>query len=458
MLCPRGEGRGRHDTGSDGTGGERWGPGVSPMNWDGIDRALDRVRGESDRISLNLSELDRHVGYRLLKGADLIGLTRRRWEHASAHIHDLVQVYGAFRAVVDRAHRMHESGRGGPAEQAALTELLDGESVQLPAEEVPFHERGLLDEQQTQEHITPAAAVARMAAAYEEATDLIAAAQTAWDTLHPRLGELDALWQEIGTLTETVGSDPAAGEEEDAHERLRAQLADVGETVRRDPLSLVEEGRVDTSALERLHVLLERTRGELRDAVRMRDSYTDSVNRLRSSVDELAGNLERGRQLRARVVTRISSPAAVEIPDPVPGLRDRIAGMESLRAQGRWRRLGAQLGEVERAVHQAADDARDRESNLTGLLDRRTELRGRLDAYRARAARMGLAEKEELVELHGRAHRELWTAPGDLRAATVALSSYLRVLQELSGPESPTNRTTPGTGASDGESDGGVIR
>jgi hypothetical protein len=414
------------------------------MSWEGIDHALNRVRGEADRISLNLADLDHHVGHRLLKGAKLVGRTLARWEHADRRVHSLWTVYGAFMSVVERATDLR--ARGSDA-QRELTFLLTGESVALPRD-VPLAERGLLDEDT--EHITLAEAVARMSADYHEATEVISVAETAWDALHPRLGELDAMWQEVRTLSDLV----ELGDTE--HEALRAELELVGDVVRGDPLSLFEDGRVDTSALDRMRGRLERTRGELRDALRMRDSYDESVERLSSAIDDVESVLRRARELRTRVVSKISSPEAVGVPDPVPGLRTRLGDMDALRAQGRWRDLGALLGELQRAVHAAADDAREREANLTGLLERRAELRGRLDAYRARAVRLGLAEDDRLVELHGEAHWGLWTAPCDLRRATVALSAYQRTLVELSGNESGADRTTPGARASDGESDGGV--
>ncbi|WP_121182178.1 hypothetical protein [Nocardiopsis sp. Huas11] len=414
------------------------------MSWEGIDHALNRVRGEADRISLNLTDLDQNVGHRLLNGAKLTGRTLTRWEHARRHVHSLWTVHGAFMAVVERATELRARGRDG---QRELTFLLTGESVTLP-KDVPLAERGLLDEDA--EHISPAEAIARMSADYEEVTEVVSVAETAWDALHPRLSELDAMWQEIGTLSDMV----ELGDTE--HEALRAELAQVGEVVRRDPLSLFEDGRVDTSSLERMRGRLERTRGELRDALRMRDSFDESVERLNSAVDDVETVLRRARALRGQVVRKISAPEAVEVPDPVPGLRARLKGMDVLRAQSRWRDLGALLGELQRAVHTAADDAREREANLTGLLERRAELRGRLDAYRARAVRLGLAEEDRLVDLHREAHWGLWSAPCDLRRATVALSAYQRTLVELSGTESAQNRTTPGAAASDGESDGGV--
>ncbi|MFD6953168.1 hypothetical protein A6A08_01810 [Nocardiopsis sp. TSRI0078] len=420
------------------------------MSWEGIDHALNRVRGEADRIALDLTDLDGHVGHRMLRGADLVGRTRRRWKHADGHIHSLWTVYDAFRRVVDRARDLRVSGGGGPEDQALLTFLLNGDSVPLPDRDVPLDGRGLLHTDG--ESTTLAAAVARMSADYEEATEVISAVETAWDALHPRLAGLDAMWHEICTLSDLVG----LGESE--HEALRADLDAVGTTVRCDPLSLVEGGHVDTSSLEGLRLRLERVRGELRDALRMRDSYTESVERLRSAIDGVGEVLARVRRLREQVVAKISSPHPIEVPDPLPGLRDGIADMDALRSRSRWRELGARFGELQRTVHEAADDAHGREADLTGLLHRRAELRGRLDAYRARAVRLGVAEDERLVGLHRVAHWELWTAPCDLRAATVALSSYQRALQELGGTGTPANRTTPDEGASDGESDGGVSR
>ncbi|CAL9466523.1 hypothetical protein SUDANB121_02759 [Nocardiopsis dassonvillei] len=423
------------------------------MSWEGIEHALNRVRGELKQITLNLADLDGHVGHRMLRGADPRGLTRERWEHADRHIHRLWTTFDAFRHTVEQASEHHGPGSRRPSDQVRLTFLLTGPCLELPLEKAPLHERGLLDADT--EHLTLADAVARMTADYDEVTEVVSAAEAAWNVLHPRLAALDSLWQEIGTLGDMIGE---AGPEED-DEALRSELDRLGETVRRDPLSLLDaDHRVDTSGLEHLRKRLEAVRGELRDALRMRDSYRESTAHLVSAVDDLEATLDSLRELRAGVASRIREPQPVDVPDPVPPLRARIAEMDALRSRGRWRELGVLLGEVQAAVHAAADDARERREDLQGLLDRRSELRGRLESYRARAVRLGRAEEPGLSELHDRAYRELWTAPGDLRAATVSLAAYRRSLEESGVTETTGDRTTPGAGASDGESDGGVSR
>ncbi|WP_116245383.1 hypothetical protein [Nocardiopsis sp. FIRDI 009] len=404
------------------------------MSWEGIDHALNRVRGEADRITLYRTDLDGHVCHRLLRETDLVGRTRQRWERADARVHSLRAVHPAVRDVVERATKLRVSG--DPDAQSELTRLLDGPSVVLPRTDAS---PGGSDER-----ITLAEAVARVTADYEEVTEAISAVETAWDALHPRLGELESMWHEIGTYADMVGLD------EDEYEDLRAALFRIGEVIRRDPLSLVVDGRVVTTEIERLRELLDRTRGELRDALRMRDSYHETVDRLRFAVDDVEMVVRRAHRLRAQVVAKVLAPEAPEVPDPVPGLRSAIAALDVLRDEGRWRELGTRLGELQRAIHLAADDARERENGLTRLLERRAELRGRLDAFRALSVRLGLAGDARLAALHGAAHWELWSVPCDLRAATVALAAYLGALKEVSGDDFPEDGTPSGDGLPDG--------
>ncbi|MEV4679013.1 hypothetical protein AB0K34_45840, partial [Actinomadura sp. NPDC049382] len=72
--------------------------------------------------------------------------------------------------------------------------------------------------------------------------------------------------------------------------------------------------------------------------------------------------------------------------------------------------------------------ARETTGVIRGLLDRREELRGRLEAYRAKAARLGHAEDAELARIYEQARELLWTSPCDLRKATVSLSGYQRAI------------------------------
>ncbi|CAM5741635.1 hypothetical protein SHIRM173S_07856 [Streptomyces hirsutus] len=77
--------------------------------------------------------------------------------------------------------------------------------------------------------------------------------------------------------------------------------------------------------------------------------------------------------------------------------------------------------------------ARESLTAVTAPLAIRAELRGRLDAYKAKVARHGLAEDTVLAERYEKARRMLWSAPCDLRVAEEAVLRYQHAAAELLG-------------------------
>jgi hypothetical protein len=112
-------------------------------------------------------------------------------------------------------------------------------------------------------------------------------------------------------------------------------------------------------------------------------------------------------------------------------LRDLAARVDELYRQQRWDQLSRRFPELEAQVTDGLRVLRAYAQSLQELLDRRTELRGRLDAYKAMAGRLGYGEHSRLADLHRQARELLWTAPCDLAAATRAVASYQRAILAL---------------------------
>ena len=101
-----------------------------------------------------------------------------------------------------------------------------------------------------------------------------------------------------------------------------------------------------------------------------------------------------------------------------------------------WRMARHLIDELERSrdLYGQLFFTRDLESALIkGLIlaqpnNYSEELRGRLEAYRAKAARLGGSEDAELAAIYERARELLWTSPCDLREATVTLSGYQQAI------------------------------
>jgi hypothetical protein len=164
---------------------------------------------------------------------------------------------------------------------------------------------------------------------------------------------------------------------------------------------------------------------------RLRDEYPQRIAAVRALIDEVAV-AERGvADGYARARLKIADPGLPPLPDSAPVLRARLAELDAGRRGGGWAGLADRLAAVEQMVRRARQHAAELRDAADGLLSRRDELRGRLEAYRAKAGGTGFAEDEELSRRYDTAHELLYTAPCDLPAATRAVFAYQQALASL---------------------------
>ncbi|MFC4912514.1 hypothetical protein [Actinomadura gamaensis] len=403
------------------------GTGAAPMSREGVDHALHQLHADAERIRTSLLDLESHAGTRLLKGARLTGETWRRWDETQRKVATLWRLFDAYTSVLDKATALRD-GAGRPDSDLLqiLTIMLGGPSVDLPDGEVPLDQRTLLGPDRRR--VTLAEAVQLMSDAYEESAAVVVAADNAWTALLLPLDDVEEAWRDAARVAHELD-----GVRHPELDRIGRELTAFGRIVRTDPLSLVSgsgsDAKADTSRLDTLRTALEKVRAELADAVAARDGHTALVDRLTGAIDEVAEAERAARETRETALAKIDSPGLPEPVEPSAGLRDRLAALAALCAEGRWRELAARSADLDRAVATALDRVRADHALAAGLLDRRAELRGRLQAYQAKAGRLGLAEDPLISGLHERARDLLWTAPCDLRAATAALAEYQRAIR-----------------------------
>ncbi|MER5262611.1 hypothetical protein ABTZ99_11070 [Actinosynnema sp. NPDC002837] len=345
---------------------------------DTLDEELAAFRRESDRVAESLLAMEDHPGHRLLRGAELTGASARRWEAANAGMVRLWEWFDAYRALLRQASDAHD-----PAE---LARLLRGPAIALPEASV----RTLTGPVARQ--VTLRALVERMKAEYAQVTAVLTEAHEAWGR---RLAVLEPLAGQV------------AGIDSPAAEGLRAEVARARARAAADPLTpdpavadLV--GRV--AAVDALH--------------RTFPSRAAALSRLVAEVESVRA---RAAEVRVEVVATIAGDHP-----PVPA-EDVAGALDGLR--GRFPDVAeSDVAAVEAAVGAAVTRAREVVAHLTGSLDRRAELRGRLAAYRAKAAGRGFAEDAELLVLHRRARDVLSGVPCDLTAGTVAVLRYQRAV------------------------------
>jgi hypothetical protein len=393
--------------------------------------AVAEAMAERDSIQTNLLDLDGSFGKRMLAGATLTGESKVRWEAAAGDLATLWEIFNAYAAVVDKAAEfMAGAGRLSDRELALVTTWLTGASVELTRQK-PLGRRGLTETGRSD--LTLAAAVREMKRAFASVADLVAAAESIWSKTADGLNEigtqLAAAKEQLGDLSddEVIGALAAAEDE-------LGQLRDV---LNSDPLLLWQGGRADTTRLERLRAQAATATVRVADLARLRADARQRISAARAAVTAVTAAREQADAARSMAAAKIAQNCLPPPPPEAPDLDVRLATLGKLEAAGRWARLAAELDTIESEAAAATERYRDAERAAATLLDRRGELRGLLDAYQAKAVRLGAAEDTELAMRHQQARDLLWTAPCDLAVAAAAVAHYQQAILTLSGGRRP---------------------
>jgi hypothetical protein len=400
---------------------------------DNADRELDRLTTDGDRIGEALIALEAHPGYRFLEGTTLSGRTAELWSVVRADIALLYQHFGSYRSVLAKAREVRaRRNRPGAAELAELNTLLRGRAVELSTEEIPLGRRNLTGPATVTNRMTLAGLVTSMDAAFQRASDVVVATDDVWTaavrTLDPLDGQLDAARELSASLGLGETRDPLFTEVDS----IGSEVAALRARAFADPLALYrgEPGRggPDLGTADALTERLTAVRTRLDSLAAVRAGFGEQVARARIAIDAVAAAEADARNAYDLVLDKIANPAIATVPDGTPPLRERLAGLSVLVARHDWQGVTDALADLTAATGQATGAAREVRETAAALLDRRAELRGRLDAYRVKAARQRLSEDAEIAACYQSTYDLLWTVPCDLRAATRALNRYQQAI------------------------------
>ncbi|GAA1171552.1 hypothetical protein GCM10009608_04820 [Pseudonocardia alaniniphila] len=355
-----------------------------------------------------LVELERHPGHALLTSGRLTGETARLWAGIEGELAGLWRDFDDHRRVVDAATAAADGG-----DLATLRRLLHDPSIEMSRTALPLHERGLTGVPERVEHVDLDTIHRRMEATFDRVSAFVARADSAYRDALARIASPAEQLRDARRIADDLGA------EQHALAELTRRLDVVERAATTDPLG----STVDTGPLARdVEGVVER----LRVAAAVRDGWPERTARLDAALgelDALRGRMVADRARAAEIVVVTLPPAP---PDRRPALRARQAAV--LVIDG-WPSRAAALDGLLVAVATEADTLRAARELASGLIERRGELRGRYEAYRAKAHRLGRSEQPEILRLEEELRAVLWARPCDLAAATRALAEYQRLLQ-----------------------------
>jgi hypothetical protein len=392
-----------------------------------VDETLAALAADHQRIAAALYAMDTHPAHTLLSTAPTAGRTAQAWAGIRTRMGEVWADFTAFNTALDAARSARN--RKGRADLARMTELIAGpvvttaggllgppgeasraglaEARNLP---LPVAVRHLLD------------SCMGVTVAFDQ---ILAAA----DGVAARLAPIAAAIAATEQLAAEVGDPPAITT------GRRTELAEVSAVAIADPLGAAD-GEVE-AVLRRLAQTVTAARDRLASAVALKTGLAARRAAARQAIEELDAAEGEVHAAYAIALEKIADPGLPPLPSAAPGLQarwDALAGpLGGPPGSAGLLRYGADLDELDRHIAAARQRAGLLRIAADGLLDRRAELRGRLDAYRVKAVRLGLAEHPGLAEKHRAAHGLLYIQPCDLPAATRAVHGYQQLLATLTG-------------------------
>ncbi|MGW2558938.1 hypothetical protein ACWCXB_06755 [Streptomyces sp. NPDC001514] len=428
------------------------GPPGPVMDRDEVDRALARLGEEHEAIETSLLALQDHAGRRLLEGAELTGVTKDRWASTEQAITLLWSYFDAYTAALTAARDLRARRRWPNRDDLVeLTDRLRGPSLTI-ASSAAHPSPSITGPAKLSERFTLEALVGRMNQLYARSLDMVVAADAVWSALPARIDLLAAELQRTRSLAHSVGVRPGEHPAGDDLESITHELAALRGQVVSDPLafwapapasSAPGGGRPDTDRYDRAARALEDVRREIEAVLAVRQDSEERLIRLRDVLSRADRTLAEARAARGEVLAKIAASEVPAVSGPPTALQERLATAAEYRRHAQWHRLSPLLESLERDAEDELLRARESLTAVTAPLAVRAELRGRLDAYKAKVARHGMAEDPLLIERYDAARRMLWSAPCDLRAAEHAVLRYQRAAADVLVPRQtgPRDRT-----------------
>jgi hypothetical protein len=394
-----------------------------------IDDALAAWNGRLGAAAQNLMDLEAEPSYQQITGsggvpkAPITGVTASRVEPALGAMVTVFQHFSLLNETIKRAELLRHNLPtlfGSDQKLREIEELLRGNSIHLPAVDVPLEQRTLLSGVQNVECISPKDLLDTMVKAFQAAKDAVVAVDGAWNNLGATLNRTGA---RIGRLRARAaalggGTPPDLDGAERTLQEMRAR-------VQADPLG----ASADLDA--RIEPVLARVDAALEAGERLRQQIVNGLTAAHAQLDALAklhhDSVVACAEVRIKV-TGCGAPPSPQADETVEGLRQWLDRLEKKYAGGMLDPVAVGL----RNWNSAAQDCVSKESaacaaNRAPLLAR-DELRGRLDALKAKARAYGAAEDDALVELAKQAEALLYARPTPLDRAAAAVTGYERTL------------------------------
>ena len=336
---------------------------------DEIDRELASRTKEVAAISATLIELEGHPGLEHVRCYPPTGVTAQRWTVIEKSLAQLWDNLGRMTSILESA-QMLRARRSKPDDddRVELVRLLRERPLEVSRERIPLAQRQITGPSEAVEYVGLADTAERMRSAYPAVIEFLDAVDGINSLIAERLAPSQQRIEEAGV----------------AGPREIAELPAVSAT---EALSLAKRD------VEKLIVAIadsvERKSREFADLAALQANWPDALANTAFELDTLRDVTQHAAQVRVQAEQVVLAGPIPVHTDSEPALRAELRSITTPDP--------AALLSLQRRIEAAVLVAREDAELAQGLIDRRSELKGRLTAYQAKAARLGLGEDSDLL-------------------------------------------------------------
>lgn len=348
----------------------------------------------------------------LLRRFPPTGVTETRWAPARDAMDLLWEDFGRLRTLLEQAHTVRMRRRLEALDREELTALLRGQPMEVARTAIPLAQRSLIGPGEVIVRVGFAELVTRMREGFPRIVEVLDAVDAVNGRVMSEITPLRTELDRIGTGLPELRA-------------LSDDLDELSTRVAGDPLSL-PVAEIDRRIAE-LGARMREAAGLRAELAAMVADWDGAVSRIRTQVETLRKTYERTHLARIAVERTILTSQLPEHADDSALFGSELTALDATPPDP------SALWDLRRRLTAALAAAVEAEQLVQGLLDRRAELRGRLSAYRAKAARLGVSEDREVLASSRIAAGLLTRKPCDLAAVTRAITDYRQLIAQKTG-------------------------
>lgn len=395
------------------------------MTLEQLDQLLADWKQKVNLIGQNLIDLHGQPTYQRLAGQypyppdQLTGLTQTIVTPAIEAMNELFQHLDLLNQTIDRASQLRKQLPRFLASDQKIQEIaqiLTTPSIQLSVITTPLAQRSLLSAAETAEAIAPEKLLMVMTNAFQVAKNAILSIDAAWLNLEPSLTaaeveisslQIDAEKLNQGTLPELIGAKQA--------------IASLRSSLDCDPLG------VSANFDQEIKPLLAQARTTLQQLINQQRQIRDKIASAHNHLNTLTKLQTANTATYAESQIKITNHPTLQTPlgsEQIAALSLWLSRLETKFDEGLLNPVSIGLENwITKVKQYIATEQQAYAANLAPL-ETRKELRGRLDALKAKALARGVVEDAILVELAQTAKQLLYTRPTNLEQANQLISKY----------------------------------